>query len=88
MKEELIKELVVSSKTAHRANVENQHRIESLQKEANLAKAELAEMQRALQKTNVKDLNEKCKLEMYVFLFKIFLVFLSLLKTNILTGLF
>lgn len=64
MKEELIKELVVSSKSAHRVNIQNQHRIDSLQKEANFAKAELAEMQRALQQVNVKDLNQKSKLEM------------------------
>ena len=66
MKEELIKELVVSSKSAHRTNVQYQHKIESLQKEANLAKAELAEMQRAMQQVNGKDFNEKSKLEVYV----------------------
>lgn len=67
MKEELIKELVASSKSAHRVNVQYQHRIDNLQKEANLAKSELAEMQRALQQFSSKDVTEKSKLEMYVF---------------------
>jgi hypothetical protein len=63
MKEELIKELVASSKSAHRVNVQYQHKIDTLQKEANLAKNELGEMQRALQQVNVKDVGEKHKIE-------------------------
>jgi hypothetical protein len=63
MKEELIKELVANSKFAHRVNVEYQQRIENLQREASLAKAELADMQTSLQQASAKDHGDKSKLE-------------------------
>ncbi len=64
MKEELIKELVSNSKLANRINVEYQHRIDNLQKEANQAKIELADTQKLLQQLNFKDHGDKSKLEM------------------------
>ena len=49
MKEELIKELVANSKFTNRINIQNQHKMESLQKECNQLKAEVADLQRQLQ---------------------------------------
>jgi hypothetical protein len=63
MKEELIKELVANSKFSNRVNVEYQQRIESLQKDLNLARAELVDMQSLMQQVSVKDHVEKSKLE-------------------------
>ncbi len=63
MKEELIKELVANSKLTNRVNVEYQHRIETLQKEANLAKTELNEMQNFIPQLTLKDHVDKTKIE-------------------------
>jgi hypothetical protein len=48
MKEELIKELVANSKFTNRINLQYQHKIETLQKETNLYKNEIADLQRQL----------------------------------------
>ena len=48
MKEELIKELVANSKFTNRINLQYQHNIEALQKEANVHKNEISELRKQL----------------------------------------
>ena len=48
MKEELIKELVASSKLTNRINLQYQQKIEILQKENTQLKSEIEEIQRSL----------------------------------------
>lgn len=48
MKEELIKELVANSKFTNRINLQYQHNIESLQKEANVYKNDISELRKQL----------------------------------------